>query len=285
MIIEQLIRSPGRYLAELIIQQDSQLSGLIGDIIDALIFDVLLPDSWSEGRDQVTDVFDLLHKLPVSGTMRIVNEADFTGYLGEQNILDFNSIDIPGVNPFSGERSLIDGTFSATMVIQPGSGYDVALAVEQGLLRFRIGLILQEFLENMILPAMLSRPGQRVTIDNLARELIDCEALVEDIDSGFLESLLRSACDGAVTYLVDMLQGFLDDLNVSPAESFLLGTPADEPCPLYDNSPVENFSIDEMGRRTPYSQRCYWEGRVQWNPNDPVQAMPGRWAAGNRRPL
>lgn len=283
-IIEALVRSPGEFLVGLILDQDSTLTGVIGGIIDTVLFEVILPDSWRQGREDVTDVFDLLRQMPLSGTITIRQEADASGFLGTNNRIEFTTVDIPGLNPFSGQNPLIDGNFSGALTVRPGSGYDVVLSVEDTQLQFRIGLIFKELLENLILPAILNRPGTRVTIDALARELIDCQALAGNAPS-WAQGAVRSACDGALTFLVGQIEDLLFDLNLSPAESFQLGTPPEQPCPLYDDSPSENFVIDSMGRRTPYSLRCHWQGRVQWNPNDPVQSMPGRWAGGNRRPL
>ena len=286
--IERLVISPAGFVLDLILGADNSLGGFRGVIEGVLngLLDTLLPPSWVQGRDDVRNAFDLLRKMPMQGELVIAQEADRDGLLGAANQLRFTQLDIPGASPFSGERALIEGSWSGRLVVVPGPGHDVVLEINETQLAFRVGAVFLELLESLVFPAVTGGSG-RVTLEQFARSLIDCNDLARQVAQSIgqnWEGAVRSACNTGVSYFVGEIEDAILGLSIDTANTFQLGTPPGQPCPLFDNPPRRpDFSIDEAGKFSPYAQRCHWQGRVQWTPNQPVSNLEGRWAAGNRR--
>jgi hypothetical protein len=184
------------------------------------------------------------------------------------------------------DGNIVQGSFTGSLVPLDGGGY--GLAIDEHTLTLNFGVLVLGIVEKVVLPSIFGQNVQSFedAFDSLLTTIVGgqdgCQGLadyvenevgggntVNNIVDNLCTQLLQSASDGIQDFLVD-------NLTISGEDNFLMSTPTDVPCTLYE---PEMYAGEWIGKPFPYAERmgtpemqCEWDVKIGIGENTTINA-------------
>ncbi|WP_158542384.1 Ig-like domain-containing protein [Lujinxingia litoralis] len=286
--------------------QDSAALALALDFLDDAI-EGFLPSWATDAQVIIDDVISMLEEFTVEGDIQIMEEPVIDIAAGqtqavlhaENNVQRWNDIVLQWSRGCEGQAascsevlirsfevgeggSAVYGNFGATMI---GS---TALKIEKHPLTLQYGSLILAVIEKVLLPRLFNDGGPVVdSLDAMLDRFVDCTALATEVNSDETSTFHRAvkqACEVMKTEAAGAVRDYVNDNLVADSEdNFRIGTPAGEPCELYQpdvypptpgsTQPALPF-IQHLGKAEP-ELRCKWEAEFRFSTESSATVLDG----------
>lgn len=286
------------------ILSNNLVRGIVRDSINTLFNDWINSDSvpaWATNSVQLTqDIYETLRNFRVRGKI-FFNEAPIAAVEDGASIgviptnsgrQLWNTVifkwsrgctsqgsscgDIPlTANQIGVSGSAIEGRFDG-MVFNSDK-----LRINEHTLSLNYGLLLMAVIERVVLPAIFGSDVD--SVDAMLENFIQCDKLLDPSNS--LYNTAKSLCTTLLTQASSSLRDYVGaNLVYNGNERFLISTPVDSPCKLYQptqyvgntwqGSPLPY--IQTLGEGDPKELQCKWEAKIKFSQGN-VTTMGGRF--------
>jgi hypothetical protein len=279
------------------IDQLSSIGEIVRQIVDALLVGLLAsncpypdnPDLCTQIYFTGKDVGDILKKFTLQSTMTCTQEPDVNGLVPMGGCREvWHTVilrwtlgkDCPPTDDQCGAISLslsslpgIEDTITADIEATI-SANGTKLAIAKHKVNLKYGALVDFALEKILLPQIFGDGSDGLPAVDSFEAMIGsllagkaclqnytcCEEFAANVvgqTGGVLaQNLVEGACDALITTGATYVRGFLTDLDATP-DNFSLGTPADNPCSIYDTN--KDMRYDALGKKT---DPCVWDATL-----------------------
>ncbi|TXD37789.1 hypothetical protein FRC98_08885 [Lujinxingia vulgaris] len=294
-------------------QSNGTLLALALDFLDDTL-EGLLPQWAVDGQQIIGDVVSMLEAFVVEGSI-IIDEQPVIDLasgqatavlLPENNRQLWNDIVLTWSRGCEGQPascsevrirsfdvgengSAVFGNFGATMI---GA---TALEIDKHPLTLQYGNLILAVIEKVLLPRLFAdAPTPIDSLEAMLGELIDCEGLADKVSNpgDTMYNAIVQACEVLQDEAADTVRDYVNDSLVADSEdNFRIGTPAGEPCEIYQPAvypPGSSASSGWPGYPLPFIQtlgtpelRCKWEAEFRFSTESQPSILDGTFY-GNR---